>query len=625
MTHAGRNFTRHDIELLAPARDTECARAAIDHGADAIYIGAPQFGARKAAANTMEDIEEVVAYAHLFGCRVHVTLNTILYDNEVAAARRMAWQLYEAGVDVLIVQDAALLDTSSMPPIEIHASTQCDNRNASKVLFWQSIGLRQVVLARELSLAEIAEIAKLTTVRLEAFIHGALCVSYSGQCYMSLARGGRSANRGECAQPCRLPYDVLSVDGRTLMRHSFPLSLKDNNQTQNIESLIDAGVSSFKIEGRLKDPGYVANVTLHYRRVIDEILARRNELRRISSGTVTPGFEPQPWKSFNRGFTDYFAHGRQAGIWQPLTPKSLGQPIGKVTKIAKQGAISIRTSEVIANGDGLCFIGHSPEHFCGTKVNTSRPAGAATELNVQNTKGIAVGDDAFRNLDTAFANALAHDKTRRTIDVSIAIAYSGGSFTLTVEDGDGVRTETTIATESQEARSAEATEAQMTRAMTKTGGTAFNVGEVKVSAEAATRFVTASELNAMRRSALEAHAKARTEHFRPADCQREENPAAIWPKQNLTAYANVTNKEAMTFYERHGAKTEEQGYETQQNMAKSARLMTTRHCIMNALGKCIRKHPECAVLTPLTLRDEDGRTYTAKMNCAICQMEIYQS
>lgn len=625
MTQTRRLFSRHDIELLAPARDAECARAAIDHGADAIYIGAPQFGARRAAANTLDDIEEVVGYAHLYGCRVHVTLNTVLYDDEVASARKMAWQLYKAGVDVLIVQDAALLDVDSMPPIELHASTQCDNRGADKVLFWQSMGLRQVVLARELTLEEIADIARRSTVRLEAFIHGALCVSYSGQCYMSLARGGRSANRGECAQPCRLPYDVVSADGRTIMRHAYPLSLKDNNQTQNIEALIDAGVSSFKIEGRLKDPHYVANVTLHYRRIMDEILARRKELRRISSGSVTPGFAPQPEKSFNRGFTDYFAHGRQTDIWQPLTPKSLGQPVGKVTKIAAPNKISIRTSDLIANGDGLCFIGHSPDHFCGTRVNTSHTSEQATELNVQSTKGIAVDDTAYRNLDTAFANILAHDKTRRTIEVSIAISYADEHFTLSVSDNDGIRTTTTIAAESQEAHSAEASKAQMTRAMTKTGGTAFDVTNVTVTAGAASRFVAASELNAMRRTALEAHATARIGYFRSADCQRKENADVLWPAAKLTAYANVTNSEAKAFYERHGAETEEPGYETQQNIAKSARLMTTRHCIMNALGKCIRKHPECARMNPLSLRSEDGRTYTAKMNCSLCQMEIYQS
>lgn len=625
MTQTRRPFTRHDIELLAPARDAECARAAIDHGADAVYIGAPQFGARRAAANTMADIEAVVAYAHTFGCRVHVTLNTVLFDNEVEDARRMAWQLYRAGVDVLIVQDAALLDTSTMPPIELHASTQCDNRTAEKVLFWQSIGLRQVVLARELSVEEIAEIARRTTVRLEAFIHGALCVSYSGQCYMSLARGGRSANRGECAQPCRLPYDVVAADGRTLMRHAYPLSLKDNNQTANLEALIDAGVSSFKIEGRLKDPGYVANVTLHYRQEIDKILARRPDLRRISGGAVTPGLTPRPEKSFNRGFTDYFAHGRQSDIWQPLTPKSLGQPIGKVVKVTPPDKITLRATDTIANGDGLCFIGRSPDHFCGTNVNTARPQGKETELSVQNIKGVRAGDAAYRNQDTAFGNALAHDKTRRAIGVRVSVAHVDGAFAITVEDGDGVVTTTTIGTESQESRSAEASEAQMTRAMTKTGGTAFDVKEVKVAESASARFVAASDLNAMRRAALDAHAKARQEHFRPADCRRTEEEGARWPAADIDAYGNVTNAEARRFYERHGANVGESGYETRPAVGKGARVMTTRHCVMKALGKCIRQHPECAKLAPLTLRDEDGREYTVRMNCALCQMEVREA
>lgn len=610
---------------MAPARDVECARAAIDHGADAVYIGAPQFGARKAAANTMEDIEAVVAYAHTFGCRVHVTLNTVLHDNEVADARKMAWALYRAGVDVLIVQDAALLDASAMPPIELHASTQCDNRGAEKVLFYQNIGLRQVVLARELSLDEIAKIAGQTTVRLEAFIHGALCVCYSGQCYMSLARGGRSANRGECAQPCRLPYDVLSADGQTLMRHAYALSLKDNNQTANLEAMIDAGISSFKIEGRLKSPDYVANVTLHYRQEIDKILARRPDLRRISGGTVTPGIASQPEKSFNRGFTDYFAHGRQRDIWQPLTPKSLGQPIGKVVKVTPPGKITIKTQEAIANGDGLCFIGHNPDHFCGTNVNTSKPSGNEVELNVQNIKGIKVGDSAFRNQDVAFNNAIAHDKTQRDIAVSMTVEYSDGAFTLSVNDADGISTSTTIGAESQEARSAEASAAQITRAMMKTGGTAFDVAEVKVSAEASARFVAAAELNAMRRAALEAHAQARVEHFRPGECARCETAGATWPVAEIKANGNVINGEAKRFYESHGAQVVEMGYESRTSVAKGARLMTTRHCIMNALGKCIRKHPECAKLTPLTLRDEDGREYTVKMNCALCQMEICEA
>lgn len=620
-----RQFTRHDIELLAPARDKECAKAAIDHGADAVYIGAPQFGARKAAANTVEDIEEVVAYAHTFGCRVHVTLNTVLFDDEVADARKMAWRMYNSGVDVLIVQDAALLDKASMPPIEIHASTQCDNRDVEKILFWQKLGLRQVVLARELTLDEIAHIAKQTSVRLEAFIHGALCVSYSGQCYMSLARGGRSANRGECAQPCRLPYDVISADGSVLMRHAYPLSLKDNNQTDNIEALIDAGVSSFKIEGRLKDPGYVANITLHYRQVIDRILAKRGDLRRISSGIVTPGFTPQPNKSFNRGFTDYFAHGRQPEIWQPVTPKSLGQPMGKVSKVMQPQKVVIKTDESVANGDGFCFMGSSPNHFCGTKVNTVSRKGSETTLDVQSTKGIRVGDSAYRNLDTSFTNTLAHDRTRRTIPVRLSVTYTEKEFSILAEDNDGVKTTTVVCAESQEARSREASEEQMKRAMSKSGGTAFDVTDVVVSDAAATRFVAASDLNAMRRAALDAHMRARQDYFHPSDCLRSENTETSWPLKALKANANVTNREAARFYEQHGATVEERGYETRPNIANGTRVMTTRHCIMNALGKCIRKRPECAHLVPLTLRDEDGRSYTVKVNCAMCQMEIFQS
>ena len=378
---------RNIIELLAPAKNLECGRAAIDHGADAVYIGAPQFGARKAAANTIDDIAQLADYAHTFGARVHVALNTLLFDHEVPDAKRLAWDLYRAGADVLIVQDMALL-AADMPPIELHASTQCDNRSPEKVLFWQRVGMGQVVLARELSIKEIANIAKQTTVRLEAFVHGALCVSYSGQCYMSLVRGGRSANRGECAQPCRLAYDVTSADGQTLLRGAHALSMRDNNQTDNIEQLIDAGISSFKIEGRLKDVDYVSNITLHYRQRIDEVLARRPDLSRLSRGVVTPGFEPSPAKSFNRGFTDYFAHGRQPDIWQPRTSKSIGEPLGKVA-VVKGQTLDIRTPIAVANGDGLCFFGRNG--LAGLKVNTAQNVGkGVVRVVTQNAAGARV-------------------------------------------------------------------------------------------------------------------------------------------------------------------------------------------------------------------------------------------
>ncbi len=612
--------SRNVIELLAPARDAECARAAIDHGADAIYMGAPQFGARKAAANTLEDIASVVEYAHTYGCRVHVALNTVLFDNEVADARRLAWELYRIGVDVLIVQDAALLDVSSMPPIELHASTQCDNRTADKVLFWQNIGLRQVVLARELSLEEIAAIARKTTVRLEAFIHGALCVSYSGQCYMSFARGGRSANRGECAQPCRLPYDVLSHDGQTLMRHAYPLCLRDNNQAENIEALIDAGVSSFKIEGRLKDAGYVANITLYYRTLIDAILERRQDLSRLSRGTVIAGFSPNPAKSFNRGFTEYFAHGRKSDIWQPLSPKSIGEPVGKVTAVRPPENITLNATTPIANGDGLCFIGKQSSHFTGTKVNTVRQDKAKTELTVQSIKGVKVGDSVFRNSDMAFDKALKADKTRRVLSVDFDIAYSDGNFTIVATDEDEIVSTTTRPVATEPARETGASREQIIRAFCKTGGTAFSTGVVTVDNSAAERFVPAAELNSLRREALEAHLAARRAAFSPQDVVRNSENGAKWPFEKIVRSSNVINGEARKFYESHGATFVEWGYE--RSGAEGERLMTTRHCIMNALGKCLRKHPECAKLVPLTLRDEDGRTYTVRMNCAECQMEI---
>ncbi len=622
MSDARRSLSRNVIELLAPARDAECARAAIDHGADAIYIGAPQFGARKAAANSLSDIRDIVAYAHTFGVRVHVALNTVLYDREVAEARRLAWDLYHAGVDVLIVQDAALLDAAAMPPIEIHASTQCDNRSVDKVLFWQKIGLRQVVLARELSVDEIAAIARRTTVRLEAFIHGALCVSYSGQCYMSYALGGRSANRGECAQPCRLPYDVLSKDGQSLMRHAYPLCLKDNNQSANIEALIDAGVSSFKIEGRLKDAGYVANVTLHYRRIINQILERRPDLQPLSCGTVMAGFDPDPSKSFNRGFTDYFAHGRKPDIWQPVSPKSIGEFVGKVTAVRHPDALTISTKVALANGDGLCFVGAQSASFSGTKINTVRQGPKSADVCVQSIKGVKVGDSAFRNSDLVFDKTLKSDKTRRSVPVNINVSYSDGNLVVSIDDDDDVVSTTMRHIDASPARDPDASREQIVRAFSKSGGTAFSVGGVTVDDAASRLFFAASELNSVRRDALDAHALSRQAFFSPCDVVRQPAGDAVWPFPEIVRSSNVINAEARKFYESHGASFSDWGYERHDDGCKGQRLMTTRHCIMNALGKCLRKHPECAKLTPLTLKGEDGRTFTVVMNCKDCQMEI---
>lgn len=609
---------RNVIELLAPAKNLECGRVAIDHGADAVYVGSPRFGARKAAANSVEDIAALADYAHLFGARVHVALNTILSDAEVAEARRLAWALHGAGADVLIVQDAALL-RGSMPPMELHASTQCDNRTAAKVRFWQDVGLRQVVLARELSVDEIADIARQTTVRLEAFVHGALCVSYSGRCYMSLACGGRSANRGECAQPCRLEYDLTAADGSRLCRRAHLLSLRDNNQSANLERLIDAGVSSFKIEGRLKDADYVANVTLHYRQLLDAILGRRPGLRRLSSGAVSPGFAPDPAKSFNRGFTGYFADGRTPDIWQPRTSKSVGEPLGEVVSVGR-GGVFVKTRADVSNGDGLCLF--TPRGLVGFKVDTARRrADGLVVVDAQNAPRLTTGDVIFRNHDAAFADALRHDKTMRKIALSMRLDWADGVLSLRLADSDGVETVAERDVETDAARSPEASCSMLVAALSKTGGTPFAAGRVEVSDAAAGRFVSAAVANALRREAFAAHAAARVAHFRPADVPREEVPDAKFPEANIGAEGNVVNSEARAFFESHGARVAEWGHE-RCGVGRGARLMTMRHCLLFSLGKCLRRHPECAALLPLTLTSSDGKRFEARPDCQNCQMEI---
>ncbi|MBQ5380774.1 MAG: U32 family peptidase, partial [Paraprevotella sp.] len=329
------------IELLAPARNLECGMAAVDHGADAVYIGAAKYGARAAAGNSVEDIARLVAYAHTYHVKVYVTINTILKDEELSDTEKMVWELYRCGVDALIVQDMAMLRLH-LPPIPLHASTQMDNRSADKVKFLQQNGFSQVVLARELSLQEIKDIHEQCDIPLEVFVHGALCVSYSGQCYVSQHCFGRSANRGECAQFCRLKFDLQDSDGRVVERGKHLLSLKDMNRSEDLERLLDAGVSSLKIEGRLKDVAYVKNVTAYYRKRLDEIFVKRNEYRKASSGHVTLKFIPQLEKSFNRGFTRYFLDGRTADIFSFNTPKSLGEEVG----IAKE----IRGNYIVVSG-----------------------------------------------------------------------------------------------------------------------------------------------------------------------------------------------------------------------------------------------------------------------------------
>src|SRR6185369_12600980 len=375
---------QHPLELLAPAKNADFGIEAIKHGADAVYIGGPAFGARYGAGNTVADIERLAAYAHRFHAKVFVALNTILRDDELEEARRLAWQIHGAGADALIIQDMGLLEMD-LPPIQLHASTQTDNRNANKVKFLEDAGFSQIVLARELSLNEVRKIASQTSIALEYFVHGALCVAYSGQCFISHAHTGRSANRGECSQACRLPYTLIDDKGKTITENQHLLSMKDNNQTANILALAQAGISSFKIEGRLKDLSYVKNITAHYRSLVDDILEEHPEFSRASSGRCTWTFTPQPEKTYNRGYTDYFANDRQDDIGAFDSPSFVGEPIGEVADIGP-GHFTVNAEIDFNNGDGVCFYDAHGE-VLGMRINradgkTLYPAEIPEELTV---------------------------------------------------------------------------------------------------------------------------------------------------------------------------------------------------------------------------------------------------
>lgn len=606
---------RNVIELLSPAKDFACAKTAIIHGADAIYIGAPQFSARKAAGNTLDDIRRTIDLAHTYGSRVFVALNTLLFDHELQAACDMAWQLYEAKADALIVQDMGLVEMG-LPPIELHASTQMDNRTVEKVKFLEKCGFQQVVLARELSVEQIADIAKQTNVRLECFIHGALCVSYSGQCYMSYSVNGRSANRGECAQPCRLKYDLVGKNGEVLAKQKHVLSLKDQNQTDNIAKLIAAGASTLKIEGRLKDEAYVANVTLHYRRIIDEILSKDRYLHRASTDSIVEAsFVPDVNKTFNRGFTTYFVNGRKDNQAQFDTPKSIGEELGRVVEV-RSNAFRIETKHKISNGDGLCFR-TSQGVYDGLRVNRAE---GNLIFPLKMPRGLVKGVIMRRNLDVAFEKMLTDGKSRRLIPIVIEVhrGVSIGKLQLIISDAD-VQTEYESDIIGEPAIDAERSEQNIVRQMSKVGQTPFVVERINVGREVSAMSYAASSLNALRRDAIESHIRARIAHFSPEqfDWKVTQIPYVY---SHIGRNGNVVNKKAEAFYVRHMCNVDEYGYERQDN-CKGEVVMTTKYCLMHAMGNCLRQHPEKRQLIPLTLSGENGQ-YEVTTDCAKCEMII---
>lgn len=608
-----RKTKQHPVELLAPAKNLECGLAAVDHGADAVYIGAPRFGARSTAGNTLEDIAALTAYAHLYNVRIYVTVNTILKDEELAQTQEMIWELYRAGVDAIIVQDMAVLRLN-LPPIALHASTQADNRTAEKVRFLAGAGFSQVVLARELTLEEIRSIHQSCDVPLEVFVHGALCVSYSGQCYASQACYGRSANRGECAQFCRLPFNLVDADGKVIVKEKHLLSLKDLNLSENLEELLDAGAASLKIEGRLKDVAYVKNVTAYYRRKLDEVIARRPEFKRSSSGTIRLDFTPQPEKSFSRGSTDYFLHGRSSGIFSFDTPKSLGEEMGTV-KAVYGNYLVVAGVKPFSNGDGLCFLDEKGK-LCGFRVNRAD----ANKLYPHEMPQIGKGTTLYRNFDQEFEKQLARKSAERKLGVDILFEENAFGFTLSLSDEDGNRISITREAPKEPARTPQSD--NLRTQLGKLGNTPFEARNVEIRFRE-NWFVPASVLADMRRQGVEKLLQLRRINYcRPGG--RIPVTSHAFPQTELTYLGNVMNREAGAFYAAHGVQRADPAFEAVAPQPGST-LMFCRHCLRYSLGWCpkiSKKQPPYR--EPYYLVSSDGRRFRLVFDCRACEMHILE-
>lgn len=629
----------HAIELLAPARDAETGIAAIDHGADAVYIGGPAFGARQAAGNTMDDIRRLCDYAHRYHARVFMALNTLFKDDEIEKARSLAFDAAKAGVDVLIIQDMGLLN-GPLPDIELHASTQCDIRTPEKCAFLEQVGFSQIVLARELDLEEIQACRRaLKQTRIEYFVHGALCVSYSGRCYMSEAMLRRSANRGACAQLCRLPYDVYTESGKQIAARSHVLSLKDNDQSDNLEALIDAGVSSFKIEGRLKDIAYVKNITAYYRAAIDRILARRPDLCRSSDGRTRTTFTPDPAKSFQRGRTDYFVHGREYdkpySRAQLDNPKNTGAPVGECLRV-EPGMVLIRPKKgvTLVNGDGLTYTGDDADVH-GLSVNRADTLSDGTvKLFLRNPReipaGLRSGCKMMRNRDQAFARELAGESAVRKIPVSITLTHYEDSLTVLISDGKHCG-EATVAMDLDAPSNPEKNLETLRRNLARLGDTWYEADDIYIP-ENLDVFIPASVANTLRRDAVEDLTRQRAD-LRPITHRAPFDESAPYPESTVGFEANVANQKARAFYAQHGTTVTQPAFEIQPR--QQVALMTCRHCIRAQLNRCpktVRYFPdqikeiprEELRPDPLILVNSAGEKFKAIFHCRPlpCNMTI---
>lgn len=610
---------RRTIELLSPAKNAECAIAAIKAGADAVYMGASSFGARSLAGNSFDAIKKSADFAHLFGARVYITLNTILFDGEVEKARETAFKAYESGADALIIQDMGLMN-GELPPIELHASTQCNIRTPEKAKFLEDAGFDTLVLARELSLKEIESIAKSVKARIECFVHGALCVSYSGQCYLSHAIGGRSGNRGECAQPCRMPYLLEDFNGKIVSKDAHFLSLKDMNRSKSVGEMLKAGASSFKIEGRLKDLDYVKNITAYYRKILDAEI-EKNGLCRASFGRSRFPFEPNPSKTFNRGFCEYFLKDMSEKCASFDTPKSKGEFIGKVENPIKGGFET--NSKELQNGDGI-LIKNPDGRIFGTLVNFSKNGKIKCASNCPACRGAEI----WRNKSVAFEAQISGECSRK-IGINAEFSETPSEYKISFSHPPtNSYSEVKINKgETEPAQNFDAASERISASLQKSGGTNFEVISLKFSAKSAP-FLKASEINEFRRTLLKAlEEKILSLHELKRKVKRIPPKFSALKKEFFDAdyRANVSNKKAEDFYKKCGIKIEEPALECNATDISEKELMRTKHCILRELGMCKKegKFPK-SLAEPLILKSGEA-SLKIRFNCGDCGMSIFNA
>ncbi len=626
------SLPKHHLELLSPARDVTIAKEAILHGADAVYIGGPSFGARHNAENSVADIAELVKFAHLFHARVFVTLNTILHDDELEPARQLIHELYEAGVDALIVQDMGIMELD-IPPIEIHASTQCDIRSLDKAKFLADAGFSQLVLARELNLQEIRQISDAVDSTIEFFIHGALCVAFSGQCNISHAQTGRSANRGDCSQACRLPYTLKDDQGRVVAFEKHLLSMKDNNQSANLSALIDAGVRSFKIEGRYKDVSYVKNITAYYRQRLDGILEQRPDLRRAASGRTEHFFVPDPDRTFHRGSTDYFVNDRLADIGAFDSPKFTGLPVGEVLKVGKRDFVA-STTDPLSNGDGLNvlvkrevvgfrasvveLLGQSEEDGQPRWQYRVEPNEMPAEL-----KQLRPHHPLNRNLDHNWQQALLKTSAERRVDLAWQAELRASRVTLTATSEEGIVATASLDGAFGAANKPEQAQEQLRDLLGQLGNTIYHAAGVEIDAPQML-FVPNSQLKALRREVVEALTSARVAAHPRGSRKPVSVPPPVYPESHLTFLANVYNAKARAFYQRYGVQLIDAAYEAHEETGEVP-VMITKHCLRFSFNLCPKQAKGVTgvrtKVAPMQLVHGD-EVLTLKFDCKPCEMHV---